>query len=324
MYLRPHSHRQTCAARWTAFALILFVSGESLAQTSTGVVQELDRAHDWTFIKLNSTVNRFDELIGGTDPFQGSDTNSEFRLTLYTEVKIGSVNEFSIEPDYSMDLNLPRIERRFHLFVNNFAPDSIPGENPLDQKRSTFIGVKQSIDWAKKFGLDTAAGIKWRLPPVLFGQAQLSHKVEAGKWMIEPKQSFFWFSDEDGFGEKTSLTVEYWKNPRTFTRSAAGARWTEGTKGLEWSHALSQGYILQGDRENMIKTIGARFVAAGHKSGSGVMDSYRADIAWRAPLHKDWLFYIINPEVTWEDSHNWKSARSLIVGLDMYFSGGSE
>ena len=324
MYLRRHSETQTFTVLWTAVALILFAFAESNAELSTGVVQKLDRVREWTFMKLNSTVNHFDEIVGGADPFQGSDTNSEFRLTLYTEVKSGSVNEFSIDPSYSMDLNLPRIERRFHVFVNNFAPDSIPGQSPLDQKRTTFIGVKQSMDWAREVGFDTAAGIKWRLPPVLFGQAQLSRKVKPGKWMIEPKQSVFWFSDSDGFGEKTALTVEYWENPKTFTRSAAGARWTEGTDGVEWSHALSEGYILQGDRENMIKTIGARFVVSGHKSGSGVMDSYRADIAWRAPLYKDWLYYIINPEVMWENSHNWESTRTLIVGIDMYFSGESE
>ena len=307
-----------------AFALAVLSAGKSYAQMSTGVTGRLDRFHERTFMKLNSGVNHFDQVVGGKDPFEGSATNSEFRLTLYTEVKSGSVNEFSVEPDYSMDLNLPRIERRFHLFVNNFAPDQIPGEGPLQEKRSTFIGVKQSIDWAKKLGFTTAAGIKWRLPPVLFAQAQLVRRIEAGSWMIEPKQTFFWLSDDDGFGEKTGLTVEYWENPKTFVRSATGVRWTEGTRGVEWSHALSTGYILQGDKENMRKTIGARFVAGGHKNGSGVMDSYRADIAWRAPLYKDWLFYIVNPEVMWESSYDWEPTRSLIVGVDMFFSGSSD
>ena len=305
-------------------ALIVFVSRESFAQMSTGVFGKLDRFHERTFMKLNSGVNHFDRVIGGSDPFQGSATNSEFRLTLYTEVKSGSVNEYSVEPDFDVDLNLPRIERRFHLFINNLAPDELPGQSPLEQKRTTFIGVKQSVDWLKRVGLVTSAGIKWRLPPVLFAQAQLSHRVDAGRWMIEPKQSFFWFSDDDGFGEKTGLTVEYWENPRTFARSATGVRWTEGTKGVEWSHALSAGYILQGDKDDMIKTIGARFVVAGHKSGSGILDSYRTDVYWRAPLYKDWLFYIINPEVTWENSYDWEPTRTLIVGVDMFFSGSSE
>lgn len=306
---------------WAVLSLGLFAPGESPAEPATGAVRRMDGFHDWTFMKLNSTVNRFDEIVGGADPFQGSDTNSEFRLTLYTEVKTGSVREFSVEPDYSMDLHLPRIERRFHVFVNNFSPDSIPGESPLEQKRTTLLGVKQSVDWVKNLGFDTAAGVKWRLPPVLFGQVQLSREIKPGRWIIEPKQSVFWFSDDDGFGEKTSLTVEYWENPRTFARSAAGARWTEGTEGVEWSEALSAGYILQGDRSDMIKTIGARLVAAGHKSGSGVMDSYRAGVTWRAPLYRDWLFYIVNPEVTWDKDHDWESTRTLIVGVDMYFSG---
>jgi len=323
MLLRSHSDMRTSAG-WMAIALILFVSGESLAQMSTGVVAKLDRFHEETFMRLNSGANHFDRVVGGADSFQGSATNSEFRLTLYTEVKSGSVNEFSVSPDFEVDLNLPRIERRFRLFINNLAPDEIPGQSPLEKKRTTFIGVKQSVEWAKKLGLDTSAGIKWRLPPVLFAQAQLSRQMDFGKWSIDPKQSFFWFSDEDGFGEKTSLTVEYWQNPKTFARSSAGARWTEGTDGLEWSHALSTGYILQGDKEDMMKTIGARFVVAGHKSGSGVIDSYRADVYWRAPLYKDWLFYIINPEVTWENSYDWEPTRTFIVGVDMFFSNSSE
>ena len=304
-------------------ALAALVAGEASAQVSTGVVRKLEWFHDFAFMKVNSTVNHFDQIVGRTDPFEGSNTNSEFRLTLYTEAKSGRVDEFSVEPDYSMDLNLPRIERRFRLFVNNLAPDTIPGQSPLDQKRSTFIGVKQSMDWAKKL-IDTSAGIKWRLPPILFGQAQLSRTIESGKWSVEPKQSFFWFSSDDGFGEKTSLTVEYWENPRTFARSAAGARWTEGTLGLEWSHALSAGYILKGDKENMLKTIGSRFSVSGHKSGSGIMDSYRADVFWRAPIYKDWLFYGVNPEVSWENASNWEPTRALIFSVDMYFSGGSD
>ena len=324
MFRRNHSVVRTLSNRWLAIALIGFISGEALAEMSTGMVQKLDRFHEQTFMRLNSSVNHFDRVLGGSDPFQGSETNSEFRLTLYTEVKSGSVNEFSIEPDFEVDLNLPRIERRFHLFVNNLAPDALPGQSPLEKQRTTFIGVKQSADWLNRVGLNTSAGLKWRLPPVLFGQAQLSRRAEFGKWTIEPKQSFFWFSDNDGFGEKTGLTVEYWENPKTFARSAAGARWTEGTKGVEWSHALSAGYILQGDKEDMIKTIGARFVVAGHKSGSGVMDSYRVDVAWRAPLYRDWLFYIINPEVSWEDSHDWEPTRAFIVGVDMFFSGSSD
>lgn len=321
MRRRLHNATRTILAAWAVLALGLCAPGPSLAELSTGAVQRIELFHDWTFMKLNSTANHFDEIVGGVDMSQGSDTNSEFRLKLFTELKTGSSKDFSVEPDYSVSLNLPRIERRFHLFVNNIAPDSMPGESPLEQKRTTFLGVKQSVDLARKFGLETAAGIKWRLPPVLFGRVQLSHKVEKGRWVIKPNQSVFWFSDDDGFGEKTSLTVEYWENPRTFVRSAAGARWTEGTKGLEWSEAVSTGYILRGDRDNMITTIGARLVATGHKSGHGVMDSYRADVVWRAPLYEDWLFYIINPEVTWESKHDWNQTRTFIVGIDMSFSG---
>lgn len=324
MFRPTHSPIRASAALWMAGALVLSVSGESFAEMSTGVVGRLNRFHEQTFMRLNSSVNHFDQVIGGSDPFQGSETNSEFRLTLYTEVKSGSVNEFSIEPDFEVDLNLPRIERRFHLFVNNLAPDELPGQSPLEKQRTTFIGVKQSVDWLERVGLNTSAGMKWRLPPVFFAQAQLSRRIDAGKWMIEPKQSFFCFSDDDGFGEKTSLNVEYWQNPRTFARSSAGARWTEGTEGVEWSHALSTGYILQGDKENMVKSIGARFVVAGHKNGSAVMDSYRVDVVWRAPLYRDWLFYIVNPEVTWEDNYDWEPTRSFIVGIDMFFSGGSD
>ena len=169
-----------------AITLILFVSVEALAQMSTGMVQKLDRFHERTFMKLNDTANHFDQVVGGPGTFQGSDTNSEFRLTLYTKVKSGSVNDFSIEPHFSMDLNLPRIERRFHLFINNLAPDELPGSSPLNQKRIAYLGLRQSFDWARRLGLDTSAGVRWRLPPVVFAQAQIKRPVEWGKWRIDP------------------------------------------------------------------------------------------------------------------------------------------
>ena len=184
MRRRLHNATRTILVAWAGLTLGLCAPGPSRAELSTSAVQRIDRIHDWTFMKLNSTANHFDEIVGGVDMFQRSDTNSEFRLKLFTEVKTGSVKDFSVEPDYSVSLNLPRIERRFHLFVNKFAPDSIPGESPLEQKRTTFLGVKQSVDLVRKFGLETAAGIKWRLPPVFFGQVQLSHRVEKSRCLM--------------------------------------------------------------------------------------------------------------------------------------------
>ena len=81
----------------------------------------MDGFHDWTFMKLNSTVNRFDEIVGDADPFQGSDTNSEFRLTLYTEVKTGSVRVYPWQRDGEIERQVTIDIRQLHGGADGYA-----------------------------------------------------------------------------------------------------------------------------------------------------------------------------------------------------------
>ncbi len=318
-----------CAIQRTRPALlglVLFLASgaASSAQTNAVLTNRLERFHEHVYMRLNGAVNKVDTMFGSSEPLEGENTNSTFRLTLYTEVKTGSRNDFSISPDYEVDFRLPRLEKLLHIFVNNIAPDKMPGQNPLESQKSTYIGLQNPLHWADRIGLDNNVGIKVRFPPVLFFESKLKRKIDfAEYWRMTPQQSAFWFSD-NGFGEKTSLTLDYLKYRKVVARTVSAARWTESTQGLEWSQVFQTGYILSGSVDDIDKTISSQETIAGHKSGSGTVDVYRWDLFWRAPIYKHWIYYIINPEITWERTMDWEPTRTLLVGVDMYFWGTSE
>jgi hypothetical protein len=289
---------------------------------ATNLTQKLDQWHSSIFGKLNGYVEHTDQLFAKDGEELKRVTNSTFTAELYIELTEEGSPGIKVNPSLSGDLYLPNLEERFHVFIDNISPDEMPDSDPMQRKTDFYAGARKVFD-VSKWPIDASAGIKWRWPPVLFGELDIKKKFTPESWLFYPKQSFYWFSD-DGFGTKFSYTMDKWIGKQWVNRSVSALKWSETTKGIEWSQSLTTGYLAERDSEDILRGIGARLVIAGHKSGSGIIDRYRTEILSRVPLYKKWILVSITPRVEWANVDNWDSKFSLLFTFNFYFWGGDE
>ena len=203
----------------------------------------LEKFNNWVFTNANSYVMRTDKLFASENQ-QPMASNSTFSAELYFEIKNDSDFEMSVSPSFSADLQLPNLEQRLHVFVDNINKNELAGTDPINRDSQLHIGASRMFDFFSIIDLNLSAGIKWRWPPVLFGDVEWEEMYGTEDRNITPAASAFWYSD-DGFGTKGSLVADNWLNERFLLRSETGGRWTETTDGFEWSQSLASGYILK-------------------------------------------------------------------------------
>lgn len=286
------------------------------------LTNRMDRWHEWVFEKLNGYTERTDNLFAQSGDEVKRVTNSTFSLDLDVELSEEGDPGFKFSPSLGADLYIPHIEHRLHLFIDNISPQELPDSDPMQRDKDLYVGARRAFD-LRRIPIDMSAGIKWRWPPILYGEATLKKKFggEHRDWMVYPKQGFFWFAD-DGFGTKSSLVLDKWYGDQFIARAVSGVKWTETTWGIEWSQSFTLGYIAQEEGDDVARGIGTRIVINGHKSGSGTVDKYRLELLTRTPLYKRWIYLSVTPRVEWTNDNDWDLSPSLLIAMNFLFWGG--
>jgi len=293
--------------------------------SAVGLSQKADWVHDATFVKVQKVVGGFDERFAEDSATKERVPTSRFRIGAFAEMVQEESTEFSLNPEFDMDVNLPNAERKLKLFLTTRELDELPGTDPTDADRSLRLGLNRDfLNW-----VDASMGVKINWPPELFGKLRWAREWRAGEWQVFPAWTGFWESDE-GFGTTTSLTWDRWLG-RGLVRTATGVRWTEKTDGVEWDQNFIIGYageLLEEEKlgrrargEDLARGGGLRYTVFGHDDGSSVIDVHRVTLFYKFPLRKQWLYGVISPEVTFRNERDWESEPGIKIGLDMLFWG---
>ncbi len=274
--------------------------------------EKLDGYRAWAFEWLDTSVQNLDAYFGEDDPARPPE-HSSFKLQLYFTVEQSGGTSFSIDPSIDGRLNLPNLETRLHIFVDTISPDDLPGLSASERDHHIETGLRGSLLKDRKLYLHTGGGVKWRLPPVVFGEAKIGRDFEIEDWKLNLEQQFFWYSD-DGFGEQSRMQWDRKFTPRVPFRSQTGVKWTETTDGVEWSQVFRTGYIIE-EHEQAIGTQAAVF---GHKNGAGVIDKYRWSVTYRTRIYKHWLYLEITPQFDFPRDRHYELTPSIQFGLDAF------
>jgi len=289
----------------------------------TNFTGHLDHWHAWIFEKLNGYTEHTDNLFAQEGNEIKRVTNSTFSMEIDFELSEEGDPGVKFSPSISADLYIPNIEERLHIFIDNISPEEMPNSDPMQRDTDIYIGARRTFE---NLPLDISAGVKWRWPPIPYGEATIKKKFESEgrrNWMIYPKQQFFWFAD-DGFGEKTSMVMDKWGGDKVIARSVSALKWTETTEGLEWSQSITLGYLAKEEGSDIVRGIGTRVVVTGHKSGAGIVDEYRYEILTRVPLYKRWIYLSMTPRVEWTNDNDWDFNPSILFTMNFLFQGGKD
>ncbi len=305
----------------------------------------VDHSHSWIYDESQQLIEWFDGLFvpEGKEPLKTPP--AQFRLGLFTEFNLEADRDFKLVPvvDFATHIHLPNLERRLRLFISTEDPTALPDEDPSEANSELRLGA--SRDFFKNWS--TSVGVKARWPPEAFANVAWSRTYSAThNWLLYPNVKPFW-DNERGFGGMTSLVADHWEK-RWLFRQTLSAKWDqknrrqdrenaedptstqfgEDGEGYRWSVSALIGYIpLLLDESNYGHRIGTRDVADGwglraRIDGNLVQTlGYDLTLFRKGPLYKDFVFYVIAPEVQWQQSNGWKSEYTIQIGVEILLWG---
>lgn len=306
----------------------------------------IDSTHDWLYGKSQGTVVWLDTSLLDEENQEVVPTPpSRFRIGIFAQTDLSPDGKIAFKPvaDFDTDVDLPNLESRLKLFITTRDPTALPGEDAFESDNSLRVGASRSMfeNWK------TTVGIKTKWPPELFSYVEWApHYKLNDVWDFNPKTRAFW-ENEDGFGALGSLMLGRW-NKRFLFRQSASVKWSQSFNdedeeraadpenvqfgqdggGYRWDSTTIFGYVthLLNERDYG-RQVGAKDIASGvglkaRISGNEV-ETLKAQLTLlsKGPLYKDYLYWIIAPEVIWDDEVNWNEEWVLKVGFEMLLWG---
>ncbi|MDD5745859.1 MAG: hypothetical protein PHO30_01210, partial [Candidatus Omnitrophica bacterium] len=223
------------------------------------------------------------------------------------------------------------------LVITTLDPTQLPGRN-ITEQQDTALRTALSRQWWPNVSTDIGVRIRWQ--PELFANAVWATAWKREVWTVYPEQRFYW-ENEPGFGEISTLAFDHWKN-RWNTRFSTSIKWSEQDRsddrrddrkdeGFSWSEVFIFGYATELlDETQLGRIISGGDVARGWGLRLAVfgrfhyMDEYLAGIFYRCPVRKKWMYFMIEPDVSWMNANEWDREWTIKCGIEMLFWGGKE
>jgi len=260
-------------------------------------------------------------LSGSQKALPGNE--SYLRLGFATESEYGDPAQF--DPEIRFRLDIPTVERKLRLVVESESDELIPlaerrrsrqltSDERSETQATGALRVLSNVGDA--INLSNDLGVRLRIPADAFWRATAQKQWQTtSPWNLAVKQRLYYFH-QDGWGARSSF--------------AAGRKLARGwqallTSEIEWLHSdrkfeFSQVFSVS-KRLNNRATINPRLGILGESQPNWRHTAAFADLTWRYRLHSDWLFGEIIPAVEFPRTENFKDRGSLILRIELYFSG---
>ena len=279
----------------------------------------LDHYYDVISQKVQDNTLRVDSFFD--DDLPDNDVPScTVKLRLSNRFKYE--DGFSISPGAGVNaqINLPHLEKKWHVFVDNIQRDHLPGEDfPFSDKLSAGLRWNPFSKYPSLLHID--GGIRSLDPwPEPFAILEMRYDLSLGLgWTAYLKQQGFCYVGDDGFGELSQVDFEQmWVGNARF-RSTTAVKWTQESQGVEGEQTLSWEITL----EPHVRSITPCLSLFWYKESALVADDYRIKVTYRTRIYRTWLFFEVEPQFEFPQDNNYDFTPSIRFNVDIFFNGPS-
>lgn len=283
-----------------------------------------DEYHTYLLGKIKDPTLWFDNFFGD-QRLEEDDLPSSFvrfrAVARYTE---GEGTTFPMR--LRANINLPKVNRRLRLIIfgsnaeeerlraaDDTIAASLKSEEPAEQ---TNMGLRYLIYKSVRERFHFGGGLSLSSPINYSGRMRYERLLHVDEQnIIRFTETGFWDSLV-GFGETSRLDLERVLAPQTTGRFSLFGTFNEDIPRLQW-----------GGEINLFRQLSAQSALAfdlgvyGDGSDSGQITTYRAASRYRRNFLRPWLFFEIEPEVTFplSESGKRKAVGALTTVLEIHF-----
>jgi len=288
---------------------------EEIAEPHITLLEPLDNTRNLVSQQVTDFANWLDNFFGD-DRIYDESQNSRLKLNLL------QINEDGYQPRFEANLQgkltLPNTQKRLKVLF-----ESDPGDNPNpddtiveaveNQQQSLGLRYVQfATDW---FRGHTDIGVRFRSGLDTFVRFRLRGLFSLGNWNLRATETIFW-RDSTGPGESTRLDLERRLGKNYLFRATSKANWFDETRQFDMGQDFFLIHTINKYRAVIYRT-GLSAVSEPRVQTTG----YILSIRLRQQIHRDWLFFEINPKVLYPREENFRARRSLTLKLEVLFGG---
>jgi hypothetical protein len=286
----------------------------------------LDEYHNYMLGKIKGQTIWFDNFFGDRRVEEDDQPSSFVRLRTVARYTEGDGMTFPIR--LRANLELPKVNRRLRLviFGGNREEDRFrEADDTIDsslkngeEKEWTNLGLRYMIYKSLRDRFHFGGGLSLGWPLDYYGRMRYERLIHIGSNnLITLTETGFWNS-LTGFGETSRFDLEKILNDQLTGRFSLFGTYSGDEFGMQWGvetnlfRQLSKGSALALD-----------LGAYGNTEPSTRVENYRIAARYRRNFLRPWLFFEIEPEVTFPKTENGRLAiGALTTVLEIQFVTG--
>jgi len=308
------------------FPLKLLGAEQAAVQApETGIFASIDAPRDYLAGKIVSFATDIDRFFGNDRNYQESN-KSVVQLDLARATGYGGDRKLVLSA--RANLNLPSTEKKLHLLIESNPDQNITGEPAPNQNTAinNQVSGPQSYGLAlryekvkeelKALHISADAGLKFQginINP--FMRARSSYSIPFETWRLKAAESVYWFNTI-GAGETTQVDLEHFLSEPVLFRATSNATWLNDKQNFDLRQDLSV-YQTLNERTALLYQVSA----IGVSNPQVELTEYVAQILYRYRLHREWIFFELNPQLIFPKVNNFNSSFALTMRLEMLFDG---
>lgn len=293
----------------------------------TGFTDRLDYLHANIHQRICRPIRAIDEYFASEVLKRVKAPDSRLRLGVFAESVRGKTRKSSLNFDTDLDVALPNMENRIHVFAQSGHSDELPGL-PLSETKdeSLIVGMRRFL---KHSSVTADVGVRVKLHSKAFARVTWHPRYDYGQWSVRPQQRFF-LDTEDRLGSLSSFFMDRWLGDGHdyYTGTTTAARYTQDSNEWTWEQSLRFGKVHEMlERAPIIGRFGRLDIASGNDLSFHVfgkeagIDTYQLLVGMRRPLYQRWILWKIEPGLEWTKENSFNTAFRIMVGVDLLFWG---
>lgn len=269
----------------------------------------IDRVYDRVTRFFNQRVRAVDSYFAQHEPLE-PERESQLRVRLFVD---SDRHRTELYPRISADLQMPTLERRLDLYVQNVTRNVLPGSDPAKEEESLQIGARGDLFRGGRWAITRDLGVGFSHGLTLFAEVAGHYRWYWGQWEGVATQTVFWNRDDD-FGGLSRLVLDRKLAAAVYLRLQSAARYTQDNGYWRTSQVAKVGWVIDEHTRYLIGSIAVL-------GKSRLVDEYRSELTYRARVYRPWIFVELTPYLTFPRQHGFESTPGVRVGLDLFFGG---
>lgn len=268
---------------------------------------------------VDSQVLRASQWVDGffDDPNNlAESTSTQFRIRpeFYYRKEQGAKFKFKA----SVKISLPGLSEKVSFVAGSSEDSDDPGGTSQEVDDESIVGLQFFLSDSLKWNTSITAGVKFNSFAGLVGPRFRYQTAMGENSSMRFTQTFRW--QTNNYWEiGTRVDLNFVLNQRFFFRQTVYGRW-RGEENDEKGYRTKVSSVLS-QKLNHTTGLQYEFSTIFHTEPDNHVDEYTLALRFRQRTSREWLYYEIVPQVSFEDEFDYKANPGIRLRLEIFFGG---